>query len=126
MKIVSSIWFISGIALMIWSVVALWRIGNNSYLGVYSGAFKATLISLGFSTLCIFGSAGLMFKKNWGRILILLASSIVLLYTAAYLLLGGFEDTGIIYAVIVAALVFLSISSLIIVSKKRTIKEWAT
>ena len=100
-----------------WSAIELWQIATNSYLGVHSGAFKATLISLIFSCLCVLGATGFMRNMNWGRILLLLVSSIMLLYSAAYIFMGGFEDTGRIYAIIVACLCFFSVSSILLLRK---------
>ncbi len=125
-RIVSLIWLLAGIALMILSAIELCQIGHNSYLGINSGVFKATLIAVGFSSLYILSSTGLMFNKNWGRILILLSASISLLYAAAYLLMGGFGDTGLIYVVIVSGLSLLSISTFAIFARKRKSNEWAT
>ena len=113
-----SIWFLAGTALILWSALELWQIGNNSYLGTNSGAFKVTLISLTYSLLCILGSIGLMNNKNWGRIMIILVSSISILYAMAYLLMGGFEDTGLIYLIDIAGLLILSVLSMTILLKK--------
>ena len=76
-KTVSLIWLFAGIALIIWSAIELFKIGNNPYLGTNSGAFKSTLIGLTFGVICVLGSKGLMKKTNWGRILILVSASIV-------------------------------------------------
>jgi|GEM_PF-3435304 len=123
MKKIIIIWMVAGIALLIWSAVELWKIGHNSYLGINSGAFKSNLIAVGFSLLCIIGSTGLRFKKNWGRIIILLVACISLLYAVAYLLMGGFEDTGPIYAGVVAGLFLLSIATLAIATRKKKYKD---
>jgi hypothetical protein len=122
-KIVSSIWLVVGITLMMWSAIELWQIAINSYLGADSGAFKATLISLVFSCLCIFGATGVMKNMNWGRSLLLLVSSITILYGAAYLLMGGFEDTSAIYAITVSSLSFLGGTSIWMLYRKHRIKE---
>ena len=115
---------LAGIGLMMWSVIELWRIGHNSYLGIHSGAFKATLIALGFSCFCIFGSAGSILRTNWGRIIILSVATMTLLYAVAYLLLGGFEDAGPIYAAGVFGLLLVSIVTFaVLVRRKNTKKE---
>lgn len=124
MKTISLCWLLAGIALMIWSTIELWKIGNNIYLGIGSGAFQATLESLTFGCICILGASGLMKKKQWGRILIILTSSLMMLYSAAYLLMGGFEDTGPIYAVAVFGLFLLSIATFAIAARKNKFKEW--
>ena len=125
-RIVSLTWLLAGLALLLWSVIELWRIAHNTYLGINSGAFKATLESLTFSAICILGSAGLMNNKKWGRILIILTSTVTLLYAAAYLVLGGIEDTGLIYAVTVAGLFLLSVVSLFILARRKKENEGAT
>lgn len=125
-KTVSLIWLFAGIALIIWSAIELFKIGNNPYLGTNSGAFKSTLIGLTFGVICVLGSKGLMKKTNWGRILILVSASIVFLYGVSYLLMGGFEDTGIIYAVVVSALFLFSIFTVAVLARKKKYKEWAT
>jgi len=107
-----------GIALMLWSVNELWQIGTNSYLGLGSGAFKVTLISVSYSLLCIVGSLGLLFKKIWGKIIILSAAGISVLYTVTYFLMGGFNYTGPIYAVNVSGLSVLSVATFIIIGRK--------
>lgn len=124
MKILSPFWLLAGSALTIWSVIELWQIGNNKYLGINSGAFEATLIALGFGCASIVGTIGLLLKTNWGRMLILFSSGLSLIYAAAYLLLGGFEDTGPIYAVAVSSLVLLSIASFAILGRKEKFKNW--
>jgi hypothetical protein len=124
MRTISSSWLFSGVALMIWSTIELWQIGNNLYLGIGSGAFQTTLESLAVSCTCILGAYGLMKRKQWGRILIILTSSLMTLYAAAYLLMGGFEDTGPIYAVAVFGLFLLSIVTFAIAARKNKFKEW--
>lgn len=124
MKIVSIIWSATGFALMVWSVVELWQIGHNSYLGVNSGAFKSTLISSGFSLVCIIGALGLMFNKAWGRVIILIVAILSIVYAVGYLLLGGIEDTGGIYIFNVAALFLLSIATIIVLVKNWRLKEY--
>ena len=56
--------------------------------------------------------------------LILFSSGLSLIYAAAYLLLGGFEDTGPNYAVAVSSLVLLSIASFAILGRKEKFKNW--
>lgn len=119
MKTIIIVWFVAGLALLIWSANELWQIGNNEYLGINSGAFKATLLGLCFSALCIIGASGLKIKKTWGRLIILSVACLSLFYSAAYLLMGGFEDTGPIYAIAVLGVFLLSISSIVILRKKR-------
>ena len=40
--------------------------------------------------------------------------------------MGGFEDTGIIYAVVVSALFLFSIFTVAVLARKKKYKEWAT
>jgi len=123
MKIISIVWLATGIALMAWSIAELWQIGHNSYLGVNSGAFKSMLISSGFSLVCIIGALGLMVKKAWGQIIILIAAILSIIYAVGYLLSGGIEDTGRIYIFNVAALFLLSIATIIVLVKNWRLKE---
>jgi len=109
----SSIWLATGIALFIWFVVKLWQVGHNSYFGVNSGAFKATLIAAGFSFQFIIGALGLMLKKTWGKIIITGVAGL----TVLYLLTGGLFDGGIVYAIIVTGLSLLSIITIVMVLK---------
>ena len=118
MRIINLIWLATGIAIIIWSVSEVWQIGHNSYLGVSSGAFKATLIGAGFSLICIIGALALMLKKAWGKIILLTVATISFLYAVAYLLMGGFEDTGRVYASIVAGIFLLSIVTIVMLLKK--------
>jgi len=126
MRILSLIWLVTGIALMISSGIELWQIGHNSYLGVNSGAFKSTLIASGFSFLCTTGALGLMLKKTWGKIIFLAIAIISFLYSVAYFVMGGFEDTGRFYAIIVAGISLLSIVTIVMLLKKWKYKECKT
>ena len=126
MRIINLIWLATGIALIIWSVIELWQIGHNSYLGVSSGAFKSTLIGAGFSLICIIGALSLLFRKAWGRVIILIAAIFSIIYAVGYLLLGGVEDTGRIYIFNVAALFLLSIATIIVLVKNWRLKKYKT
>ncbi len=123
MKKISIIWLVAGGALLIWTVIGLWQIGNNKYLGISSGAFVATLLGLCFCVLCVVGARGLMVKKTWGRKIIVAISYISVIYSAVYLLGGGFEDTSSLYAIAVLGLLLLGIISLVMTRKKK-FKEW--
>ncbi len=119
MKRISIIWFAVAIVLLVWSLIGLWEIAHNPHSGINNSTFKATLLGVGFSSLCIIGSVGLMLKKNWGRIIIILSASLSLLYAVAYLLMGGYDDTGPIYASAVAGILLLSFASFVILAKRR-------
>ena len=115
MKILSLTWLAAGAALIIWFAIELWQVGYDVYFGVHSGAFKAILIAMGFSSLCIIGALGLMLKRAWGRIIII----IVAIISVFYLLTGGLHDGGVVYAIMVIALSLLSIVSIVML-----LKEW--
>lgn len=117
-RIIGLSWLIAGVMLLIWAGFELWEIGHNIYLGAGSGAFKATLECLAFSVLCILGATGLSQRKRWGRILIILTAIIVFLYAAAYLFMGGFEDTGTTYAAIVTGLFLLSLWTFLVLARR--------
>lgn len=110
------------VALVIWSSIELWRIGHN--MGIHNGPFRSTIFGLAFGCISIAGTVGTLLKANWGRIFILFLSALSALYAVAYLLLGGFEDTGLLYAIAVSGLFLLSIATLAILGKKDKFKQW--
>jgi hypothetical protein len=118
-KIIGIIWLTVATALLIGSAIALWNTSHNTYWGINSGAFKATLIGTGYSILCLAGSIGLRMRKNWGRIILLFGASLWVLYSAAYLFMGGYDDTGPIYAAAVSGMFILSIASLVMLARKK-------
>jgi hypothetical protein len=117
---VSLIWLPTGIALMVLSVIDFLLVLALS--GINDGGFSETLISAGFSILCIMGSLCLMFKKAWGKILLLLAAGISFLYSVQYILFGDIEITGGNHALIVAWLTILSIVTIIVLLRKKECK----
>lgn len=125
-KVVAMIWLIAGIALLIQATIALWRIAKNPYTGLHSGAFKAALIVIGFSLLCILGSIGSLLKQNWGQILVYVSAIIILVYAASYVLLGGYDDTGPFYAFIVAGFTILSLATFATAGRRKQDGEWST
>jgi len=63
-----------------------------------------------------------MFKKAWGKILLLLAAGISFLYSVQYILFGDIEITGGNHALIVAWLTILSIVTIIVLLRKKECK----
>jgi len=103
-KIIGICWLGVGFALAISSVLQL----------LYVLYPAANLVILSISLLSFAGGIGLILeKKLWPRILIAFIASLALLYGAAYVLLGGFEDEGPKYTIIVFFVCGLSIVSVV-------------
>ncbi len=52
-----------------------------------------------------------------------LTASIAVLYGVPYFLMGGYEDTGPIYAVVVAGIFIFGIAMLAILARRRNLKD---
>ena len=100
-RAVSYLWAIVAVALAAWSLLGLATDEHSR------SVITSWLIALGFSVLAL--AAGLTFGRTdlLGRVLVRVVSVLALLYSAAWLLLGGVEDAGgywpaIIFAVALA------------------------
>jgi hypothetical protein len=111
-RAVSYSWTTVGLALAAW---AMWGLvmGRN-----YTFVVKSFLIVLGFSVLAV--TAGLTFGGGaaLGRVLVRLVSLLALLYSGAWLLLGGVDDAPGYWPAIVAA-VGLAIYSFVVSGRTR-------
>jgi hypothetical protein len=120
---IAAIWVLASLALLTSSIIELRQIMTNPFLGPRSRAFYATLTDPIFALLCITGSVLLMKKSNAGRIILIIASCLTLLYALAYTLMGGIEDRSKIYTLTVIGFAFFSILSLIILWKSQTTQQ---
>ena len=87
--LVSWLWVAAGVALGAW---ASWGLATEGW--EFQSVVVSWFITLSFALLAV--AAGLAFLRGGalGRVLVRLVSSLALLYSAAWLLLGGVEDAG--------------------------------
>jgi hypothetical protein len=100
-------WTSVGLALAAW---ATWGLATEGHL---PSVVEGWLIVLAFSVLAV--AAGLTFGRGAaiGRVLVRVVSSLALLYSGAWLLLGGVDDAPGYWPAIVVA-VALSVYSLVV------------
>ena len=113
-KIVGQFWMALGVLLSLWCVIELWDI-LTPIKYFRSGPFITTLIGLLFCIFSFMAGSALTQRKGWGGDAIFILSIIALLYGAIYILFAGFEDTSIIYAIVVLTLIVMSIFSIWVV-----------
>jgi len=104
-RIVSALWVVVGIALAAWGVWGLATEGHETSVAL------SWLFELGFAALAT--AAGLTFVRGTrlGRLLVRTVSVLALVYSLAWLFLGGIDDASG-YAPAILAFVALSIYGL--------------
>jgi hypothetical protein len=111
-RAIGSAWLGVGLVLLSWSIVGLcqwWQTASR-----FSGPRNAMLIFAGAAAAAVLGGILTLCRKSMGKVVLLVLSALVFLYAAAYLLMGGFDDTGGVYLLCVVSLTFLSLVTVLL------------
>jgi hypothetical protein len=110
-RVLSTVWLCAGAALFLWTMVELLEGWESEYRS--PRATTASLMFVAFALAAVAGGVlGVGGKRHAAPILITL-SWLGLLYATAYVLFGGFDDTGVSYALCVLALVLVCLATLL-------------
>ena len=109
---IGAIWLVVGVALLVWSFRALHSWTQSEYR--FSGALSAVLIFASFAVVAVVGGALAAWRVRGGRAVLVVLSAATILYSASYILFGGFDDTGVIYALCVLALLVFAIATILL------------
>jgi hypothetical protein len=114
-KAIGGVWTLAAVLLLVWSVRALYAWSRSTHH--FSGPRNALLILLGAAAAAGVGGLLTLAGRSSGRLVLLVLSLLTLLYVAAYLLMGGFDDTGTTYALRVLAFGAISLATLLLQSR---------
>lgn len=111
-RVIGSIWVLVGLLLLSWSALGLYQWLQTA--GRFPGPRNAILIFIGAAGAALLGGILTLRKSSMGRVVLVALSALVLLYAVAYLLMGGFDDTGGAYLLCVVSLSVLSLVTVLV------------
>jgi hypothetical protein len=121
-KTIVTMWLIVGLLLCLWGFEELYKI--SKYEGPSGGAFQATLISEAFAAMIIASAVGALRRRLIANRFLISTYAIGIIYAAVFVLLGGFEDTGLLYSICVALLSIISMTGIVVACSKAVRSEY--
>lgn len=105
LKITTWSWISIGAFLFLWCLYGI------TQTKISSGPFNASIIGLIYGALCLSGAVGLLRGAKWSKRIIYICSTLLILYSFSYFLMGGVLHRNFVYTSIVVLLSIIAIYS---------------
>jgi hypothetical protein len=112
-------WILTASAIMVASIVSTYRMISSEYSSMFGSEITLNAIVFAIGLACFSAAVNLAKDKAWARRIIKTSSWLILVYTIIYILFGGFDDTGWVYAIGLIGALMLAIFSLLILRSKK-------
>ncbi|MCI0612466.1 hypothetical protein L0244_05710, partial [bacterium] len=111
-QLISYAWIFTAVAMIVGCTLNTYGMIKSEYSSMFSGEITLNAIVFAIALGCFFATFKLAKDKVWARRIIKAVSWLFLVYTIIYVLFGGYDDTGWIYALCVIGALILAIFSL--------------
>src|SRR5262245_66452658 len=112
-QLIKYTWILAAATIMVGCVISTYRMVNSEYSSMFGGDITLNAILFAIALAVLFAALKLANHTAWARRIIKAVSWLFLTYAIVYILFGGFDDTGWIYALCSMSALILAILSLV-------------